>query len=115
MVFMASDVQLATQKIVSRDPATGEVLRELDCASESDVRAAVEKAKAAQAAWAALHVRTRIDVVRRFQRKLVERKNETASAITREAGKPIAEALTTEIHVVLDCARFLIENAFRLL
>jgi acyl-CoA reductase-like NAD-dependent aldehyde dehydrogenase len=53
--------------------------------------------------------------VRRFQRKLVERKNETASAITREAGKPVAEALTTEILVVLDSARFLIENAVRFL
>lgn len=112
---MASDVQLATQKIVSRDPATGEVLRELECLGESNVRAAVEEAQAAQAAWAALGVRKRIEVLRRFQRKLVERKNEIAGAITREAGKPIAEALTTEILVVLDSARFLIDNAFRLL
>ena len=112
---MATDIQVAARKIVSRNPATGEVLCELDCASESDVRAAVEKAKSAQGAWAGLGVRKRTDVVQRFQRGLVERKNRIASAITREAGKPIAEALTTEIMVVLDSARFLIENAFRLL
>lgn len=112
---MASNVQLATQKIISRDPATGEVLRELDCAGEGNVRAAVENAQAAQGAWAALGVRKRIEVVQRFQRRLAERKNLIASAITREAGKPIAEALTTEILVVLDSARFLIDNAFRLL
>ena len=35
--------------------------------------------------------------------------------ITQEAGKPLAEALTTEVLVVLDAARFLIENGFALL
>src|ERR1019366_3586594 len=43
------------------------------------------------------------------------KKSEIAEAITREAGKPVAEALTTEVLVVLDAARFLIENAYRLL
>ena len=43
------------------------------------------------------------------------RNSEIAEAITREAGKPVAEALTTEVLVVLDAARFLIENAYRLL
>jgi len=36
-------------------------------------------------------------------------------AITREAGKPLAEALVTEVLVVLDSARFLIDNAWNLL
>src|SRR6202044_967542 len=35
--------------------------------------------------------------------------------IAREAGKPVAEALTTEVLVVLDAARFLIDHAYRLL
>jgi succinate-semialdehyde dehydrogenase/glutarate-semialdehyde dehydrogenase len=53
--------------------------------------------------------------VREFQGRLHEKKSEIAEAITREAGKPVAEALTTEVLVVLDAARFLIENAYRLL
>jgi succinate-semialdehyde dehydrogenase/glutarate-semialdehyde dehydrogenase len=57
----------------------------------------------------------RIAVVREFQGRLHEKKSEIAEAITREAGKPVAEALTTEVLVVLDAARFLIENAYRLL
>jgi acyl-CoA reductase-like NAD-dependent aldehyde dehydrogenase len=40
---------------------------------------------------------------------------EIAEAITKEAGKPVAEALTTEVLVVLDAARFLIDNAYRFL
>jgi succinate-semialdehyde dehydrogenase/glutarate-semialdehyde dehydrogenase len=60
-------------------------------------------------------VRKRIAVLREFQHKLHENKLKVAEAITREAGKPVAEALTTEVLVVLDAARFLIDNAYRLL
>jgi acyl-CoA reductase-like NAD-dependent aldehyde dehydrogenase len=112
---MALELQVAVRKISSVNPATGEVLRELECAGESEVRAAVARARAAQPSWAAIGVRTRIAVLREFQRKLHERKSEIAEAITREAGKPLMEALTTEVLVVLDAARFLIDNAYRLL
>jgi acyl-CoA reductase-like NAD-dependent aldehyde dehydrogenase len=112
---MAMDLQIATRKISSVNPATGEVLRELECAGEDEVRAAVARAHAAQVAWAGLGVRKRIATLREFQRKLCEKKSEVAEAITREAGKPVAEALTTEVLVVLDAARFLIDNAYRLL
>jgi len=112
---MATDLQISTRKISSVNPATGEVLRELECASDGEVRAAVARARAAQLAWADLGVRKRIDVLREFQRRLHERKSEIAEAITSEAGKPVAEALTTEVLVVLDAVRFLIDNAYRLL
>jgi acyl-CoA reductase-like NAD-dependent aldehyde dehydrogenase len=112
---VAIDLPTTKAKISSLNPATGEVLRELECAGESEVRAAVERAHAAQGAWARIGVRERIAVVREFQRRLQQKKSEIAEAITREAGKPFAEALTTEVLVVLDGSRFLIENAYRLL
>jgi acyl-CoA reductase-like NAD-dependent aldehyde dehydrogenase len=112
---MATRLQVEVKKIASINPATGEVLRELECVSESDVFAAVERARTAQAAWAELGLRRRIDVLRQFQARLHARKSKIAAAITREAGKPVAEALTTEVLVVLDAARFLIENAWSLL
>jgi succinate-semialdehyde dehydrogenase/glutarate-semialdehyde dehydrogenase len=112
---MALELQVAVRKISSVNPATGEVLRELECAGGSEVRAAVARARAAQVSWAAIGVRTRIAVLREFQRKLQEKKSQIAEAITREAGKPLVEALTTEVLVVLDAARFLIDNAYRLL
>jgi acyl-CoA reductase-like NAD-dependent aldehyde dehydrogenase len=112
---MATELQIALRRVVSVNPATGEVLRELEYASESEVQAAVARARVAQMAWAAAGVRGRIAVLRDFQRRLQEKKSEIAEAITREAGKPVAEALTTEVLVVLDAARFLIENSHRLL
>jgi acyl-CoA reductase-like NAD-dependent aldehyde dehydrogenase len=111
---MARELQVAA-RVASVNPATGEVLREFESAGQSEVRAAVARARAAQESWAAIGVRKRIAVLREFQHRLQERKSEIAEAISCEAGKPVAEALTTEVLVVLDAARFLIENAYRLL
>ena len=112
---MATDLQIATCKVTSVNPATGEILREFERASEDEVRAAVARARAAQLAWRDLGLRKRLAALREFQRRLHNSKSEIADAITREAGKPRAEALVTEVLVVLDAVRFLIDNAHRLL
>jgi succinate-semialdehyde dehydrogenase/glutarate-semialdehyde dehydrogenase len=112
---MSTDVQIAARTVVSVNPATGAILRELECSGDADVQAAVARARLAQEAWAEIGVKRRIALLREFQRRLLEKKSEIAEAITQEAGKPVAEALTTEVLVVLDAARFLIDNAHRLL
>jgi len=112
---MATDLQIAARKIVSTNPATGETLREFESASEAQVHAAVARAQAAQPAWAEMGVRKRIAILREFQLRLHRNKSEVAQFVTREAGKPYVEALLTEVLVVLDAARFLIDNAFHLL
>ncbi len=108
-------VEIRARKIASVNPATGEVVREFMCADEAGVQATVERAHRAQAGWRELGIRRRIRIIADFQRRLLERKSEVAELITREAGKPVAEALTTEVLVVLDAARFLIASAYRLL
>jgi len=103
------------RKIASVNPATRELLREFECVGDGEVQAAVERARAAQLAWADLGLRRRIAVLREFQAKLYAKKSEIAAAITREVGKPLVEALVTEVLVVLDITRFLIDNAWGLL
>lgn len=112
---MATDLQIAARKITSVNPATGESLRELNCASDQDVHAAVDRARRAQPAWSALGVSKRADFLRKFQRLLHEEKSDVATLITTEAGKPKVEALLTEVVVALDAARFCVENAHALL
>ncbi len=112
---MVAESQNTARKISSVNPATGEVLRILECASDADVRAAIDRAHAAQPAWCELGVRRRLAMLREFQRLLHQKKSEVAATITREAGKPLVEALVTEVLVALDAARFLVENAHRLL
>jgi acyl-CoA reductase-like NAD-dependent aldehyde dehydrogenase len=112
---MATDLKIAVRKITSTNPATGEALRKFECASEVEVHAAVSRAGSAQPSWTALDVRKRIAILRNFQHLLHSKKCEVAQLVTREAGKPYAEALLTEVLVVLDAARFLIKNVYHLL
>ena len=90
-------------------------MAELACASTSDVQNAVLRAKQAQPSWEATPVGQRIAVLRRFQQLLSERRDEVATLICREAGKPVVEALVTEVLVVLDAAEFCIHNAHNFL
>src|SRR5579871_179994 len=101
--------------IASINPATGEVLREFESAAEDDVCAAVQRARAAQPAWQNRGISARVEIIRRFQTILHDKKAETARVITRECGKPYVEALLTEVLVVLDAAQFCIAQAPRLL
>jgi succinate-semialdehyde dehydrogenase/glutarate-semialdehyde dehydrogenase len=112
---MPTDLQLAVSRIASVNPATGEVLGELDCAGPTEVRAAVARARAAQRDWNAWGIRNRVRVLRRFQQLLLARKADIARRITQEAGKPYVESLLTEVLVVLDAARFLAGNAYTIL
>jgi succinate-semialdehyde dehydrogenase/glutarate-semialdehyde dehydrogenase len=112
---MATNVEFALSRIASVNPATGEVLGELDSAGPTEVRAAVARAHAAQPEWDAWGIRNRVRVLRRFQQILLAHKTDIARRITQEAGKPAVEALVTEVLVVLDAARFLIDNAFAIL
>src|SRR4030081_23072 len=112
---MATNVEFAVSRIASVNPATGEVLGELDSAGPTEVRAAVARARAAPSEWNAWGIRNRVRVLRRFQQILLEHKTDIARRITQEAGKPAVEALLTEVLVVLDAARFLIENVIAIL
>ncbi|HVP44826.1 MAG TPA: succinic semialdehyde dehydrogenase [Terriglobales bacterium] len=112
---MATEAQITAQRLAVLDPATGELLRELEVAGAQDVRAAVERARAAQPEWERLGVHRRTATLRAFQRRLYESKEAVAELISREAGKPVTEGLLTEVLVVLDTATFLMENAHELL
>ena len=108
---MSIEVQ-AVPKMVSTNPATGEVLREFQCAGVAEVQEAVARARTAQAGWQGIGVRQRLAIIEKFQQLLNERQQHVAGVITSEAGKPVAEALLTEILVVLDAVRFLLKESY---
>jgi acyl-CoA reductase-like NAD-dependent aldehyde dehydrogenase len=88
------------------DRASGNVLRELACATTAEVNAAVARGRAAQPAWAATPVTERLQILHNFQRKLYDAADEVAALISQETGKPRVEALLTEVVVVLDAVSF---------
>jgi acyl-CoA reductase-like NAD-dependent aldehyde dehydrogenase len=101
--------------IVNTEPATGRPFPPLPIASASEVRHAVDAARRAQPAWAALGYRRRRDALLAFQKELVKAKEEVADVLTREAGKPRFEAFSTEIFTVADLTNFYARRAEALL
>ena len=74
------------------DPATGELVRAYPTATDAEVKAAVASAAGAHAAWAALPVAERAAIVQKIGDLHIERSGELAAIITREMGKPEADA-----------------------
>ena len=112
---MATESKMAVPVLVSTNPATGEIIGSYTCATVAEVRDAVESARQAQPEWAALPVRRRMEILRRFRKLLNERTLEVAELITREAGKPIPEAIAAEVLVVQDAAEFSARHAVEVL
>lgn len=78
----------------SRDPASNEVVWEGGQASAEQVRQAVEVARAAFEGWNERAFGDRLQIIRRFGRRLEAEKHLLAETLSRETGKPTWEALT---------------------
>jgi acyl-CoA reductase-like NAD-dependent aldehyde dehydrogenase len=90
-----------------RNPATQETIGTLPNFAAERIAAAVDRAAAVQPRWAATPLRDRLRILSRFGDLLCDQKAAVAAVISREAGKPQAEALSTEILVVLDTVKYL--------
>ncbi len=90
-----------------RNPATQEVIGTLPNMTLDQIAVAASVAAAAQVRWTATPVRDRMRILSRFAELLCEQKEAVAAVISREAGKPEAEALSTEVLVVLDTVKYL--------
>ena len=101
--------------IVSRNPATGEVLGEVREASASAIRDVVSRARGAQAAWGALPVKERCTRVARFRDLIVARAEELCTLLSAETGKTRAESLSMEVMVIADLMTYFCKRAPRIL
>ena len=77
----------------SINPATGEVVGEVPVTPATDVQSVVDRARAAQGAWADLGLGGRAEVLKGAAPIFAKRVQEHGELITREMGKPIKEAL----------------------
>ena len=94
-------------KFAVHNPATQEIIGTLPNMAANQIADAVAKAAAAQVRWAATPVRDRMRIFARFAELLCDQKDSVAAVISREAGKPEAEAMSTEVMVVLDTVKYL--------
>jgi acyl-CoA reductase-like NAD-dependent aldehyde dehydrogenase len=103
------------EEVVSFNPATGEEVGRVKQASEREVREAIKRARAAQKDWGALPFRVRAKYIMRAREVLLSQMDETARLISDEMGKPVAEALSTDIAPVLDLMQYFARHTGRLL
>jgi len=75
------------------DPATGELIAEIPCASTEEVRDAVARARAAQPGWAAVPIEERVTLVDRFGELLAAEADTLGALVTREMGKTLRSAV----------------------
>jgi succinate-semialdehyde dehydrogenase/glutarate-semialdehyde dehydrogenase len=111
---MASAVTLRAA-IESVDPATGEVIARFEATPPAEVAQIVERARCAQADWAAQSIRARCALARRLRETIYARRQEIAEVVTRETGKPRVEALLADVLVSLDMAGYYAAQAAKLL
>ena len=103
------------EKIQSLNPATGEVLAEFERGTDTEIEEAVARATDALAGWRRRSVAERASFLFRLKEVLYGRRDEIASLITLEAGKPVVEAMLTEIMVVLDALDYFGRRAAKFL
>ncbi|GAA0564643.1 succinylglutamate-semialdehyde dehydrogenase [Halomonas salifodinae] len=82
------------EALAKTDPVSGQALWEGCCASPAQVEAAVAAARAAFPAWARTPFAERQALVERFREVLERHREDLATAIAGETGKPLWEART---------------------
>lgn len=75
-----------------RDPATGERVAELPRCREQETRSAIEAAQEAFGPWRSRTAKHRSEVLRRWYELIVAHRDDLATLITLEEGKPFSEA-----------------------
>ena len=95
------------------DPATGEEITTVAAGTPDDATAAVDAADRAQRDWARVAPRERAEVLRACWQTLLDHRDELAGLITREHGKPLADA-AGEIAYAAEFFRWNSEEAVRI-
>lgn len=88
------------------NPATGQVIEEIQLDGVADVDAAVRTARSALPAWAATPAGERAAILNRVSILIGERAEEFARVETRQCGKPIRLSREFDIPVTVDNAAF---------
>lgn len=94
------------ETLTSRDPATGEILREIPLTPIEALPAIFQKARAAQSIWAMTPLKQRAQLLIQLREALVNHVDDITDLIVRENGKPRFEAMAHELIPSADLATF---------
>jgi succinate-semialdehyde dehydrogenase/glutarate-semialdehyde dehydrogenase len=102
-------------ELISLNPATGEELGRAPLTMPEEVARAVGRAREAQSAWSRQSFRERGRLVMKAREIILSELEEIALLISRETGKPVAEAISMEMAPTLDLMQYFARKSARLL
>ncbi len=115
------DPQVATQgngavgegasRFEVENPATGEVIAQVEDMDAARVKQIVERARAAQPDWATLGFERRGDLLRDLRRWIVQNRKRVVDSLVAEGGRPPDEVLLTDVWYSGDAIGFWAKNA----
>ena len=108
-----SDTEHRVYRLTS--PVTMEEIGKLVCANTAEVTAAVEKARAAQPAWATLSFKQRAAYMNAMRDLVLERQDDIMETVIRETGKTYSDAFSMEVFSACDSLYYYAKNAERFL
>ncbi len=101
--------------IISYNPATGTEVGRVSIATDIEVALAVSKARDAFQEWKNTTFAERSRLVIKARDVILSQADDIAQLISRESGKPVAEAFSMEIAPVLDLMQYFARNTEKLL
>ncbi|PYS44917.1 MAG: aldehyde dehydrogenase, partial [Acidobacteria bacterium] len=114
---MAQSIPAKSERaeLSSCNPATGEEIGRVPLFMPEEVARAVGRARAEQPDWAARSFRERGRLVMKARKIILKELEQIALLISRETGKPLAEAIAMEITPSLDLMQYFARQAGALL
>lgn len=112
---MVSTQSATGPRIESRNPATGEVIGSVPVMGEAEVRERVQRARKAQAGWAALDHKERSRQLLRVQDWLAANARMVAERLSAETGKPRFDSLLHEVTASCELIKTLAREAPKVL
>ncbi len=101
--------------IDSVNPATGEKIGQVESTPTNHFSRILEEARTAQQEWVRLPFQTRARLLRDFASLLLKRKRTVAELISKENGKPLVEAYSSELIPGLDIVRYYAKRSRKIL
>lgn len=114
---MAQSIPAQSERVelISRDPATGKEIGRAPLTMPEEVARAVGRAREAQRDWGRSAFRERGRLVMKARRIILNEMEEIALLISRETGKPVAEAIAMEVTPALDLMQYFARQTGHLL
>lgn len=102
-------------KIVSKNPATGEVLAQLDSTSADILPEVFAQGRAAAVLWSSLSAKKRMAYLIQLREVLLNHADDVTSLISAENGKPKFESMFNEVIPSIDMLTFIAKRSPKLL